>query len=130
MDTVFLFKLALAFIVGGVWVIITTLLAEKYGSKIGGWIGGLPSTSLLSLFFIGLTQSTEIAAEATTVMPAVNGGIAIFALVFAYFIKSKKLFFSLMSAIFFWFLISGLVIYFNLSNFLLSLFIFLILFIF
>ncbi|MFH1781578.1 MAG: DUF3147 family protein [Patescibacteria group bacterium] len=130
MDTIFILKLILAFIVGGVWVIITTILAEKYGSKIGGWIGGLPSTSLLSLFFIGLTQSPQIAAEATTVMPAANGGIAIFALIFVFFIKTKKLFFSLAGAILAWFIVSGLVIYFNLNNFLLSIFIFLIVFIF
>lgn len=56
-EGVFLVQLALSFIVGSFWVLLTTFLA------------GLPSTAAVSFFFIGLTQSTEIAAQATTVFP-------------------------------------------------------------
>lgn len=68
-EGVFLVQLAISFIVGSFWVLLTTFLADRFGSKIGGFIGGLPSTAAVSFFFIGLTQSTEIAALATTVFP-------------------------------------------------------------
>ncbi|MCP4683701.1 MAG: DUF3147 family protein [Desulfobacterales bacterium] len=34
----------LSFVVGGLWVAGTTFIAEYFGTKIGGIIGGLPST--------------------------------------------------------------------------------------
>ena len=128
MDILFFTKLAISFLVGGIWVTITTILAERYGSKIGGWIGGLPSTSLLALFFIGLTQSPAIASEATTVIPAAMGGFVLFILIYIWLVKSKKLFFSLATALVGWFLVLVLIIYFDLENYVLSLLIFLVLF--
>ncbi|MBN1224817.1 MAG: DUF3147 family protein, partial [Candidatus Aminicenantes bacterium] len=53
MTKIFLIKLVLSFFVGGAWVAAATLIADKYGTKIGGIIIGLPSTLLVSLFFIG-----------------------------------------------------------------------------
>lgn len=55
--------------VGGIWIALTTVLAQKSGSRLGGFIGGLPSTAAISLFFIGLTQSPETAARAATIFP-------------------------------------------------------------
>lgn len=59
----------LSFGVGGIWIMLTTIIAQRSGSKIGGFIGGLPSTAAVSLFFIGLSQSPETAAQAATVFP-------------------------------------------------------------
>jgi hypothetical protein len=57
MDASFWIKLFLGFIVGSIWVTLTTVSAERFGSKVGGLIGGLPSTVVIALLFIGLTQS-------------------------------------------------------------------------
>jgi hypothetical protein len=59
----------LAFLVGGVWVGLTIFAARRFHSGIGGLIGGLPSISSVSFFFIGLNQSIDVAAEATTAFP-------------------------------------------------------------
>ena len=87
MDASFWIKLSLSFLVGSLWVTLTTLAAERYGSKVGGLIGGLPSTVVIALFFIGLTQSPQIAAQATTVMPIAQGLNGIFVITFIYFIS-------------------------------------------
>jgi hypothetical protein len=73
----FLLKLLLSFLVGSTWVTLASVLAEKYGTKIGGVITGLPSTALLALLFIGWVFSTQDAVEATTLTPIIAGVIAI-----------------------------------------------------
>ncbi|MDI9559183.1 MAG: DUF3147 family protein, partial [Pseudomonadota bacterium] len=55
MDNIFVLKLILSFIVGSLWITMVTILAEKYGTRIGGLMAGLPSTILISLFFIAWT---------------------------------------------------------------------------
>lgn len=68
-DTSILIHLFLAFAVGSLWVIAITVIAEKKGSVVGGILGGLPSTSAFSFFFIGINQSSATAVQATTVFP-------------------------------------------------------------
>jgi hypothetical protein len=82
----FWIRLALSFVVGSIWVTLTTLAAERFGSKVGGLLGGLPSTVVIALLFIGLTQSPQVAAQATTVMPFAQGLNGIFVITFMLFI--------------------------------------------
>jgi uncharacterized membrane protein (GlpM family) len=91
-------KLLLSFIIGGLWVIGVTVIADKFGSKIGGLIAGLPSTLLFGLFFIAWTQSPETAIKATVVVPIMNGASAFFLVTYATMVKKglgKALFFAL-----------------------------------
>ena len=62
-------RILLSFFIGGVWITIATLISEKLGTTLGGIITSLPSTSLLSLLFIGLKQDPVKASEAATVLP-------------------------------------------------------------
>jgi uncharacterized membrane protein (GlpM family) len=82
MDVSFWSKLALSFIVGSLWVTLTTVSAERFGSKIGGLLGGLPSTVVIALFFIGYSQTPIIASQATTIMPLAQGLNGLFVLSF------------------------------------------------
>ena len=120
MDASFWFKLLLSFIVGSLWVTLTTLSAERFGSKVGGLIGGLPSTVVIALFFIGFTQSPEIAAQATTVMPLAQGLNGLFVLTFMYFIpRGLKL--GLLTSLILWFFQSSLLYLLDIQHFWVSL---------
>ncbi|MFB3820242.1 MAG: DUF3147 family protein [Candidatus Methylomirabilales bacterium] len=75
-------KLALGFVVGSGWVAWSTVAAERQGPAVGGLIGGLPSTILVSLLFIGVTQTPRVAAETTTLIPLIQGINGVFVLVY------------------------------------------------
>lgn len=107
MDVTFWFKLSLSFIVGSLWVTLTTLSAERFGSKLGGLIGGLPSTVVIALLFIGLTQSPQVAAQTTTVMPLAQGLNGLFILTFMLLIQ-RGLWSGLLWALLVWFIQSTL----------------------
>ncbi len=99
---------------------LTTLSAERFGSKIGGLIGGLPSTVVIALFFISLTQSPEVAAQATTVMPLAQGLNGLFVLAFMLLIP-RGLALALPSALFVWIVQSALLYQLDLHLFWISL---------
>lgn len=63
-------------------VILITIVAERYGTKIGGIFGTLPSTMTIAYIFISLNQSTDFASEAAVVVPATMGVNIVFLLIF------------------------------------------------
>jgi hypothetical protein len=65
----FLLHLLLAFLLGGAGVGGATLAARRFHSGLGGLIGGLPTVSSVSFFFIALNQSTDAAVQATVAFP-------------------------------------------------------------
>jgi hypothetical protein len=67
---VFLFKLLLSFVVGGCYIAAMLWVSERFGSKIGGILIGLPLTTLISLIFIAWTQGEQAATAAVPVIPA------------------------------------------------------------
>ncbi len=112
--------LLLSLFVGSLWVTLSTILAERFGSKIGGLIGGLPSTAIVAFFFIGLTQSPQIASRATTAFPLAYSITGLFLVLFAVFSK-KGFILSLFGSLLIWFFLSALIIYLRINNFLASL---------
>ena len=119
MENIFLLKLVLSFIVVSVWVTSWTIVAERYGSKVGGLVAGLPSTILLGLFFIAWTQSTKVAAEATTVVPIV--GVVNCLFIVAYILLVRINFWlALSGALAVWFMLSFLLVIFKFNNFVFS----------
>ena len=79
----FALKLVLTALVGGSWIVLSTIVAEQAGTKLGGVVAGLPSSSLIAFLFIGVTQSPEVAAQATTLAPLGMGVVALFNVVYA-----------------------------------------------
>src|SRR5213594_1409288 len=69
MADLLILHLILAFTVGGAWVSSATLIPERYGSALGGLVGGLPAISIVSFVFIGLSQGSTTASQATIVFP-------------------------------------------------------------
>ena len=119
-DYLVLVHLALAFAVGSVWVTIITVVAEKKGSVLGGILGGLPSTSAFSFFFIGINQSSNAAVEATTVFPLAFGITGAYLFFYALFAK-KGFVFGIAFSLLIWFMVSGLIVISGLNNFAFSL---------
>lgn len=120
MNESFYFLLALSFLVGSIWVTLTSIMAERFGSKIGGLIGGLPSTAIVSFFFIGLTQSPQTASQATDVFPLAYSITGLF-LVFYAVLSRKGFLVSFIGSLLIWFSLSALIILFDIDNFFISL---------
>jgi len=69
MEALFVGRLLLSFIIAGAWVSMTSLLAEKLGSKIGGLVASLPSVIVVSLIFISIDRGASFAAETARAVP-------------------------------------------------------------
>lgn len=123
MNNIFLLQLLLAFIVGALWITTATVIAEKFGSKIGGIIAGIPSTIVIALFFIGWTQTAELASKATTIVPAIMGLDSLFIAIYI-LLSRYKLFISVSIALFIWFISSLFLVLYKFDNYIISLLIF------
>jgi hypothetical protein len=88
MITPFALKLALSFLIGGLWITVASVTAERLGTKIGGVIGGLPSTAVVAFGFIGWTQGAAQVFEATTTFPLAFAGNAFYLVAFAALARS------------------------------------------
>jgi uncharacterized membrane protein (GlpM family) len=71
------------FILSALVVIIITVIAEKYGTKIGGIIGTLPTTIIIAFLFIALNRGVFFASDSVAVVPAEMGINLVFLCVFA-----------------------------------------------
>ena len=75
-------RLLLGFLVGGVCVAATTIIAERHGSRLGGFIGGLPSTLAIALLFVALTGGKDLAIQAAGISPLAFGISGLFVQMF------------------------------------------------
>ena len=116
MDHSFFIKVILSIIIGGTWVALSALIVEKFGTKVGGLIAGLPSTVVVALFFIGLSQGVESVIKSTTVVPLAFAANGPFMLVYAALSK-KGLLQSMLAALLAWFGCSYMIILFHFDNF-------------
>ena len=120
MDSLFLFKLVVTFLVGSLWLTGATILAERFGSKIGGVIAGMPSTIVIALFFIGWTQTPVAASQATVIVPLIMGIDAIFIITYASLVR-RSFPLALLSSLFVWVCFSFALVLIHFNNFSLSL---------
>lgn len=84
----FIIKVVLSLITGIIFVVISTYLAERVSGKLGGIIVGLPSTAVISLLFVGLTQGIHAARTAAMIVPYSSGLYCFFFI--AYLLATKK----------------------------------------
>lgn len=105
----FLTKIVLSFFVGGIWIAAATVGAERFGTKLGGFLGGLPSTAAVALFFIAWTEGGQVAYGATTVFPLAFAVNALFFL--SYVLAAKKgPSFGLAAAVLSWFIAQAVLV--------------------
>ena len=116
----------LSILFGSIWVVASTTVAEKISGRLGGLIAGLPSTAVVGLLFIGLTQGTEAATTATVILPLSSGLYCFFFI--AYLLLSKRGFtVAIIGSLVTWFIIALIASIVAPSSLLVSLLIWLIL---
>lgn len=83
----FIIQTVFPFILAAAVVVIITVIAERYGTKIGGILGTLPSTMVVAFVFIYLNKGAAFASDAAVVIPAEIGINMLFLLTFALLVK-------------------------------------------
>jgi len=106
MESAFWYNLALSFLVGGAWVTLVTLTADRFGSKVGGLLGGFPATILVALLFIGITQTPSAASDATSVVPVAQGLNGFFIIAYVLLIR-RGLAWGLAGSLLVWLVLAG-----------------------
>lgn len=118
-----LFQILLPFILSAIIVILITILAEKYGTKIGGIVGTMPSTIIIAFIFIAHNKGLEFAAQASSIVPAELAINILFLFIFALFAHRLGLL-AMVIAFIAWAILSALLFLVQLDNIFISLLIF------
>ena len=120
MIEIFYIKLILSFVVGSIWITLLSVFAEKLGARIGGAIAGIPATMVVALFFIGWTQTPQVASQATTIVPLIVGINAMFTILYISLYRFG-FYISLIASLIFWFILSYFLVLTRFDNFVYSL---------
>lgn len=115
-----LFQIVLPFVLSALVVILITVIAEKYGTKVGGIIGTLPTTIIIAFVFIALNRGVDFASESSAVVPAEMGINLIFLCIFA-ILAYKSLFSGLTIGFAFWIIFSSILFFTDMNNIYISL---------
>lgn len=108
-------QLILPFTLSALIVIIIMYIAEKYGTKVGGILGTLPSTIVVALLFLAINQSIDFASKAAEIIPAELAINIIFLVIFAFLVK-RSLILAFIISLLIWTILSILIIIINVNN--------------
>ena len=118
-----LFQIVVPFVLSALVVILITIIAEKYGTKVGGIIGTLPTTIIIAFVFIAINRGVDFASESVAVVPAEMGINLAFLCIFVIF-AYKSLGYGLFASFVFWIIFSSILFFINMQNIYISLFLF------
>lgn len=107
------------FILGALVVTGATILGERLGTKVGGLIGTLPHLVIIALYFIGRTQSADVAAQATVSIPVTMAVNVLFLFIF-YKMAQRNRYTAPVGAMALWTLMVLPLVMFEFENLLLS----------
>lgn len=117
-------QILLPFILSAFVVILIMYIAERFGSKIGGIVGTLPSTLVIALLFIASSKGPTLASDAALIVPVELAINILFLFVFSLLIhRSTSIAFLASFGI--WTLFSLLLIVFSIKDAILSLILYL-----
>jgi hypothetical protein len=114
MLSLLLYQTVLPFLLSAFIVILITVIAERYGTKVGGIFGTLPSTIIIAFIFIALNQGIDFAVTSVSVVPLEMGVNLLFLLIFV-LLAYKSFFIALTGSMIVWSFFSFLIYYFDLS---------------
>jgi uncharacterized membrane protein (GlpM family) len=106
--SLFALRIIASFVVGGLFISLQTLIAERVPLKWRGVILTIPSTLALGLFFIGISSTSGAVTAAASSISAELTSLYIFGIVFAV-LSRRGLFFATVGSIVAWF-VSALVL--------------------
>ena len=119
----FLLQAFVPFILSAFVVILIMFIAERYGTKIGGIFGTLPSTIVIAFIFISINKGVDFASQSVAVVPAELGVNLIFLFIFSLFAHRSTIE-AFTFAFISWIILSSLLFIFNITNIFVSLLIF------
>jgi hypothetical protein len=118
-----LFEIVIPFVLSVLIVILITIAAEKFGTKVGGIIGLFPSTIIIVYVFIALNQGIMFASKSVAVVPAEMGINLVFICVFA-ILAYRSIIIAIMSSSLIWVVLSGILLFLDIQSIYLSIVIF------
>ncbi|MFO7677817.1 MAG: hypothetical protein R6V50_05490 [Thermoplasmatota archaeon] len=114
-----LYQSILPFLLSALIVIVITIIAERYGTKVGGIFGTLPSTIIIAFIFIALNQGIDFAVESVAVVPFQMGINLLFLLMFV-LLAYRSLFLAFTGSMIIWTFFSSLLYIFSVTNIVIS----------
>ena len=112
MQELFFLQLVISFFVGAIFIVSLTFIAERFGGFVGGIIGGLPSTILVSLLFIAYTSGVDLAANVALLVPLVVTFACIFLISYVLLVEKVGVICAITCSLFIWIACSS-VFYFS-----------------
>ena len=112
----FYLKLLLSFVIGGAWITLATVVAEKLGSKIGGIVAGAPSTIVVALAFIAWTQGPAQVFAAGGVLPLALAINCVYVVTFSFLSLRIGWLSSIVGGLLVWFLVQSLIVTWNMHT--------------
>ena len=115
-----LLQSVIPFILAALIVIIITVIAERYGTKIGGIVGTLPHTIIVAFLFIAFNKGVDFASESVSIVPAEIGINIVFLLVFA-ILAHRSTIIAIAASLVIWAILTSILFLSNIINIYVSL---------
>jgi len=115
-----LLQTVVPFVLSALVVILITVIAEKYGTKVGGIISAIPTTIIIAFVFIALNRGADFASESVAVVPAEMGINLVFLFIFS-ILAYKSMKTGLFAAFAFWIVFSSVLFFTDMHNIYVSL---------
>lgn len=127
MHSPLLLQLLTSFLVGGLFIGLISLLAERASREVAGLVLSMPSTMVIAYFFLGLYLSPEAIKETVPAVPFALGGSYLFVASYVYMANAFRvklwlnIFLSTSIGTLLWLLIALPLVIFEIRSFWLSL---------
>jgi len=115
-----LFQILIPFILSAAVVTLVTIIAERYGTKVGGIIGTLPSTIVIAFVFIALNRGVYFASRSVAVVSA-EMGINVVFLFFLSILLYRSIYLAIVVSLTVWVFLSALLFILGMENIFISL---------
>ena len=114
------FQVVIPFILSATIVTLITIIAERYGTKVGGIIGTLPSTIVIAFVFIALNKDVYFASRSVVVVPAEMGINVVFLFLLS-LLSYRSTYLAIVISLTVWVLLSSLLFILDVQNIFISL---------